>query len=54
MNIVDNTVVERRYDGYSDTTATASKLCYNVLRTGDCYFNSGDLLSRTSDGFYYW
>jgi fatty-acyl-CoA synthase len=54
MNVVDNHSVERRFDGYSDSVASKSKLLYDVLRKGDCYFNSGDLLSRSSDGFYYW
>lgn len=54
MNVVNNDVVERRFDGYSDSAASKSKLLHDVLRKGDCYFNSGDLLSRSSDGFYYW
>jgi len=54
MNVVNNNVVERRFEGYSDSAASNSKLLRDVLCAGDCYFNSGDLLYRTSDGFYYW
>lgn len=54
MNVVNNQVVERRFDGYSDSKESSKKLMTNVLRQGDCYFNSGDLLYRTREGFYYW
>jgi fatty-acyl-CoA synthase len=54
MNVVNNAVVERRFDGYSDSSASNSKLLKDVLVKGDCYFNSGDLLSRDGEGFYYW
>jgi len=54
VNVVNNKYVERRFDGYSDDTATNSKLIKDVLQVGDCYFNSGDLLSRNSEGFYFW
>lgn len=54
MNVVNNKVVERRFDGYSDSGESSKKLLSNVLCPGDCYFNSGDLLYRTSEGFYYW
>ena len=54
MNIVNNKSVESRFEGYSDASASSKKLIRDVLRKGDCYFNSGDLLCRTSDGFYFW
>ena len=47
-------MLQSRFDGYSDSAATSKKLLTNVLKQGDCYFNSGDLLYRDSEGFYYW
>lgn len=47
-------VLQSRFDGYSDSAATSKKLLTNVLKQGDCYFNSGDLLYRDGEGFYYW
>ena len=54
VNIVNNKVLQSRFDGYSDESATNKKLLTDVLVKGDCYFNSGDLLSRDEEGFYYW
>jgi acyl-CoA synthetase (AMP-forming)/AMP-acid ligase II len=54
VNVVNNKVVQSRFDGYSDASATNKKLLTDVLVKGDCYFNSGDLLYRDEDGFYYW
>lgn len=54
VNLVNNKSVESRFDGYSDSAASDKKLLKNALKEGDCYFNSGDLLHRTRDGFYYW
>jgi acyl-CoA synthetase (AMP-forming)/AMP-acid ligase II len=54
MNVVNNTVMRSRFDGYSDAAATNKKLVPDVVKKGDCYFNSGDLLYRSADGFYYW
>jgi acyl-CoA synthetase (AMP-forming)/AMP-acid ligase II len=44
----------RRFEGYTDSAASQKKLLHNVVKSGDCYFNSGDLLSRDSEGFFYW
>jgi fatty-acyl-CoA synthase len=54
MNSVNNSSVETRFEGYSDVDASKKKLLHNVLKAGDCYFNSGDLLSRNNEGFYFW
>ncbi len=54
VNVVNNKVLQSRFDGYSDESATNKKLLTDVLVKGDCYFNSGDLLSRDEEGFYYW
>jgi acyl-CoA synthetase (AMP-forming)/AMP-acid ligase II len=45
---------DRRFDGYTDTTATESKILVNVFQEGDKYFNTGDLLSQDQLGFFYW
>lgn len=51
---VDNSRVDRRFDGYTDSTATKSKLLLNAFQKGDTYFNTGDLLYRDYAGFFYW
>lgn len=51
---IDNSRVDRRFDGYTDSTATKSKVLYNVFDKGDSYFNTGDLLYRDYEGFFYW
>lgn len=38
-------VTERmQFDGYTDKSASESKLMHNVFKKGDCYFNTGDLV----------
>lgn len=54
INIISTTDPLRRFDGYSDTTATNKKILRNVFTEGDMYFNSGDLLHRDWFGFFYW
>lgn len=54
VNVVNQKVLQSRFDGYSDESATNKKLLKDVLVKGDCYFNSGDLLSVDEEGFYYW
>ena len=51
--MIDTKTVTRRYDGYSDKSATEKKVLRNVFKEGDSYFNSGDLLS-CRDGYYFW
>ena len=43
-----------KWDGYSDKAASEKKLLSNVFSEGDQYFNSGDLLYKDEEGFYYW
>lgn len=51
---IDEGRLDRRFDGYSDDIeATNLKILRNVFALGDAYFNSGDLLSRDSFGFFY-
>ena len=43
----------RGFDGYVDKKATAKKIAHNVLRHGDMYFRSGDLLYADEFGWMY-
>lgn len=43
----------RGFDGYVDKTATDKKIIGNVLRKGDSYFRSGDLLYADEFGWMY-
>ena len=51
---IDPRRADRRFDGYSDEAATRAKVLRGVLREGDSYFNSGDLISRDRLGFFFW
>jgi acyl-CoA synthetase (AMP-forming)/AMP-acid ligase II len=44
----------RPFDGYTDQKATNAKILTDVFKNGDRYFNTGDLLYRDSEGYYYW
>lgn len=50
----DNARVDRRFDGYTDKTATDKKIIRDAFRKGDSYFNTGDLLRRDYWGFFFW
>lgn len=40
-------VTERSpYEGYTNTDANKKKMLNNVFKSGDCYFNSGDLVQK--------
>lgn len=43
-----------RFEGYTDSSASNKKMLTDVFKKGDMYFNSGDLLSMDSLGFFYW
>ena len=43
-----------RFEGYTDENATNSKILRDVFKSGDRFFNSGDLMTRDAEGFYYW
>lgn len=45
--------VAGRFEGYTSKEATEKKILHNVLKEGDTYFRTGDLLKRDSEGFYY-
>jgi fatty-acyl-CoA synthase len=42
-----------RFDGYLDGAATEAKVLRDVFRTGDAYFRTGDLLTRDTDGDFF-
>ena len=42
-----------RFEGYTSAEATDSKIRRNVLRHGDAYWSSGDLLRYDEDGYLY-
>lgn len=42
-----------RFDGYTDARATEAKILRNVLRNGDAWFCSGDLMREDADGDYW-
>lgn len=43
-----------RFEGYTDPSATESKIVRNVLVEGDAYFNTGDLVKAVDVGFAFW
>jgi len=43
----------RGFDGYVDKAATEKKICKDVLRRGDMWFRSGDLLTMDEFGWMY-
>ncbi|MBA1204979.1 long-chain-acyl-CoA synthetase [Pseudomonas capeferrum] len=42
-----------RFEGYTCAAATESKIRRNVLREGDAWWSSGDLLRQDADGYCY-
>jgi len=42
-----------RFEGYADKAATDRKILRDVFETGDCWYRTGDLMSRDDEGFYY-
>lgn len=42
-----------RYDGYENKNASDKKVLHNVLKKGDMWFRTGDLLWRDEKGYYY-
>mmetsp|Transcript_16179 Transcript_16179/g.32256 ORF Transcript_16179/g.32256 Transcript_16179/m.32256 type:complete len:656 (+) Transcript_16179:22-1989(+) len=54
LGLIKDNDPTRRFDGYTDAAATKKKIATNVLRKGDKWFASGDLLRSDSFGFLYW
>ena len=42
-----------RFEGYSDRDATARKILHDVIRPGDRWFRTGDLMRRDAEGYFY-
>jgi fatty-acyl-CoA synthase len=43
----------RRFDGYTDQSASSRKLLADVFEPGDRWFRTGDLMRRDEAGFFY-
>ncbi|MDE8347011.1 MAG: long-chain-acyl-CoA synthetase, partial [Acidocella sp.] len=43
----------RQFDGYTDKAASARKILHDVLKPGDRWFRTGDLMRRDAAGYYY-
>jgi fatty-acyl-CoA synthase len=41
------------FDGYTDVTASQTKVLRDVFAPGDAWFRTGDLMRRDSSGFFY-
>ncbi len=50
---IDPKYVTARFDGYLGEDATNAKILRDVVKKGDAYFRSGDLMRRDLWGFYY-
>ncbi|VEU36566.1 unnamed protein product [Pseudo-nitzschia multistriata] len=53
LGLIKSSDPTRRFDGYTNHSATRSKIVSNVCRKGDRYFRSGDLLRQDRRGFLY-
>jgi len=53
VGYIDSADASRRFDGYTDSKSTQSKILCDVLRPGDRFFRSGDLLRWDPDGYIY-
>ncbi|MGA7538459.1 MAG: long-chain-acyl-CoA synthetase [Steroidobacteraceae bacterium] len=42
-----------RFEGYADAEATRGKVLRDVFEPGDAWYRTGDLMSRDTEGFYY-
>jgi fatty-acyl-CoA synthase len=49
----DSAIAARRFEGYTDSDATARKVIHDVFEVGDCWFRTGDLMRRDAAGFFY-
>jgi len=45
---------QQRFDGYTNKKETSKKIVGDVIKKGDKFFNSGDLIRQDILGFFYW
>ncbi len=50
---IDTKYVTQRFDGYLGQQATNAKILRDVVKKGDAYFRSGDLMRKDRWGFFY-
>ncbi len=43
----------QRFEGYTSAAESDRKVLRDVLKPGDCWFRTGDLMKRDAGGFYY-
>ena len=53
VSVIDSSKADKRFDGYTSVAETQKKILTNVLKIGDSYFNTGDLMTRDEVGFFY-
>ena len=53
LGLVNQRDAARNFAGYTDATATRRKLVRDVLKRGDCWFRTGDLMRTDDEGFVY-
>ncbi len=51
--ISEGRTVAGRFEGYTSSEATESKILRNVFQQGDAWFRSGDLMRRDAKGYYF-
>jgi len=49
----DSTNVGSRFEGYTDSDATETKILHDVFEPGDSWFRTGDLMRKDEKGFFY-
>ena len=53
LGLVNQRDASRNFAGYTDRAATVRKLAHDVIKKGDCWFRTGDLMRTDSEGFVY-
>ncbi|KAF9206828.1 hypothetical protein BGZ49_001720 [Haplosporangium sp. Z 27] len=54
LTVIDPTIPSRNFKGYyGNEEATNKKIAKDVFAVGDTWFRTGDILSMSADGYYY-
>ena len=53
LGLVNQRDASRNFAGYTDRAATVRKLATDVIKKGDCWFRTGDLMRTDAEGFVY-